>query len=148
MIFIVENPFTQEFDTRLHIHLDIDPIPQQRPRLGRNGVYNPQADLKQAVKHLITSQYAGPILEGPCCINYHFWFIPPDSWSVKKKRRALGLDEPKIYHHVKPDKDNLEKFINDCLDGTVIKNDAQIYSGYSHKDYSDTASIDIIIYTP
>ena len=133
-------------------HLDIEPIAQQRARrAGKNSftkMYNPQAQLKKTVKFLLSGHEEETPIEGPVYIEVYFWFIPPESWSQKKKNRALGLVSPKIYHTSKPDKDNLEKFINDCLDGTILKNDAQIYGGKQFKDYRKEPGIDVYIYTP
>jgi len=133
---------------RYEIHLEMNPVPQKRARSSKltGTFYNPQAQLKLAVKAYLLSQFDAPFIEKACWVNAFFWFQPPESWSQKKKERALGLREPKIYHDCKPDKDNLEKFINDCLDKTVIKNDAKIYGGILLKDYRERPGIDLYIY--
>lgn len=133
---------------RYEIHLDIDPIPQKRARTSgySNRFYNPQSKLKYAVRFLLLEQFPEPVIETACWVNAFFWFTPPESWSEKKKRRALGLEEPKIYHDCKPDRDNLDKFINDCLDDTIVKNDAKIYGGVLMKDYRERPGIDLYIY--
>lgn len=133
-------------------HLDIEPIQQERARrsgkFGKHMMYNPQAQLKKTVKFLFSGHEDQTLIEGPVYIKANFWFAPPQSWSEKKKRRALGLEGPKIYHTSKPDKDNLEKFLNDVLDGTILKNDAQIYGGEQLKDYRKEPGIDVYIYSP
>lgn len=135
--------------------IPIEPVAQERARIKRrckwddgSPMYNPQAQIKRGVKNILMSQHEGEPIEGPVFVIAVFYFTPPESWSKKKKQRALGLLEPKIYHSFKPDKDNLEKFINDCLDGVVIKNDAQIYGGLQLKEYHDTPKIDLFIYVP
>lgn len=133
-------------------HLDIEPIQQERARRAgphsKHKMYNPQAQLKKTVKFLFSGYEDEPLIEGPVYVKAYFWFKPPESWSQKKKSRALGLASPKIYHSSKPDKDNLEKFLNDVLDGTILKNDCQIYGGEQLKDYREEPGIDVYIYTP
>lgn len=140
-------------DPPVKYSIHIEPVAQQRARIKRrckwdsgSPLYNPQAGLKSGVKNILMAQHQGDPIEGPVFVIALFYFTPPESWSKKKKQRALGLLEPKIYHDCKPDKDNLEKFINDCLDGVVIKNDAQIYGGIQLKEYRETPGIDLYIY--
>lgn len=135
--------------------IPIEPVAQQRARIKRrckwdsgSPLYNPQAGLKRGVKNILMAQHKGDPIEGPVFVLAFFYFTPTESWSKKKKQRALGILEPKIYHDCKPDKDNLEKFINDCLDGVVIKNDAQIYGGIQLKEYREIPGIELYLYVP
>jgi len=128
-------------------------VAQERPRIKRRSkwddgspMYNPQAQIKRGVKNILMTQHQGEPLECAVFVIAVFYFAAPESWSEKKKRRAYGLEEPRILHAVKPDKDNCEKFINDCLDGVVIKNDAQIYGGLALKEYREEPGIEIIVY--
>lgn len=59
-------------------------------------------------------------------------FIPPSSWSEKKKSEAIG---GLIRHTIKPDKDNLEKLANDALNKIVWIDDSRIVDGITSKWY-------------
>lgn len=133
--------------------IPIEPVAQERPRIKRRSkwddgspMYNPQAQIKRGVKNILMTQHEGEPLECPVFVVAIFYFSPPESWPKSRKLRALGLREPRILHAVKPDKDNCEKFINDCLDGVVIKNDAQIYGGLALKEYREEPGIEIVVY--
>jgi Holliday junction resolvase RusA-like endonuclease len=49
---------------------------------------------------------------------------------------ALKPNAPK-YHRSKPDKDKLERAVNDALTGVVFKDDAQVASGFVEKVYTE-----------
>ena len=134
-------------------HCQIHPIAQKRARRSGNpnskfAMYNPQAQLKRAVMQMLASQHEGELLDGPLFAIAFFWFNCPDSWSEKKKRRAYGYEEPKIYHDMKPDRDNLEKFLNDCAEGSILKNDARIYGAFIYKDFREHEGFDLYLHSP
>jgi len=63
------------------------------------------------------------LLDGPLRATYAFYLERPKS---AKKRR---------YPHAKPDLDNLEKLLNDALEGIVFVNDSRIVKKESNKYY-------------
>jgi Holliday junction resolvase RusA-like endonuclease len=137
----------------LEYHCDLSPIAQKRAQRSGNrnskyAMFNPQAQLKRGVQHILASQHEGDLLDCPLFAFAFFWFKAPDSWSEKKKQRAYGLKEPKIYHDTKPDRDNLEKFLNDCCEGSILKNDSRIYGGFIYKDYRQDEGFDLYLHTP
>ena len=69
----------------------------------------------------------------PLALDIIFFMpIPKSLSSIKKRQRENGL----IAHICKPDLDNLEKFVLDCLNGLVFKDDAQICEMRAKKIYS------------
>ena len=115
-----------------------NPIPQKRPRFStRNGnvvTYNSQKELKEQTQWQLKAQYRNEPLKFPVSVDLNFFMPIPKSTS-KHLRRQMICGQ---YHHIKkPDLDNLEKFILDCLTGIVIIDDAQIVSKESRKMYAE-----------
>ena len=124
------------------ISLDIDgePIPWKRAgqkRL-RNYVinYDTQKKDKERIRLQIREQYKGIPLEGPLRID--FWFFMPIPKSTSKKLRKQMMEDT-IRHEKKPDLDNLEKFILDCMTGYIYVDDAQVTMVYKEKLYRANA---------
>lgn len=114
-----------------------DPIPQKRPRFARKGphvtCYDPLSKEKEQLKWQIRSQFREEPLLIPLKLDLIFYMPIPQSLSgVKKKQMANGL----IAHIKKPDLDNLQKFILDCLNGLAFKDDAQVCEIRAKKIYS------------
>jgi Holliday junction resolvase RusA-like endonuclease len=88
------------------------------------GHYNPSAKGMNLVKaHVIKHLEANPMprLTGPLLVICHFR-IPAPLGRPQVKRRPQHLKP----HIIRPDGDNLEKFLNDCLTGLVWNDDSQI----------------------
>lgn len=62
-----------------------------------------------------------PVMDGPLLVVVHFR-IPIPSAISKKRKELLHL----LPHTKKPDGDNLEKFLNDALNGIVWTDDSRI----------------------
>lgn len=75
---------------------------------------------KEYVKGVV-EQEGYPLLEGPLLVIVHFVFPAPLSSPEWKRRKQNGK-----VHAQKPDGDNLEKFLNDSLNGVVWKDDSRI----------------------
>lgn len=136
------------------------PIPLKRGRLfklnGKTMVYDSQKREKSKTRHLIFKQHlkkpikngddwissALSVLTGPLKIDVTFYMPMPKSLS-KKKRDAM-VDTP---HIKRPDIDNLEKYILDCLTGCAIIDDSLVYDMHSRKLWSDNPRTELIIET-
>jgi Holliday junction resolvase RusA-like endonuclease len=81
---------------------------------------------KAAVQMAASQAYSGPPLEGP--IGMDLTFIFPRPKSVPKK-----YGEGRQWHTVKPDRDNLQKSVQDALNGILYRDDAQICDGFVTK---------------
>lgn len=122
----------------IHIDLYGEPVPMKRPRFARRGnfvhTYDPQANLKETFKWQIKSQYREQPIKAPVSLDITFYMPIPKSTSKRKKRQMLnGV----CFHMVKPDIDNLSKFLLDCLNEIVFEDDAQVIELRTKKVYSE-----------
>lgn len=124
------------------------PIPQGRPRAGKNKgrliMYDPNEskEYKQYVS-LIAKHYAPKNLykDNLKMVIKIYRQIPK---STTKKDRALflaGIKRPVT----KPDTSNYVKGIEDALNGIIYKDDSQIVDLYAAKYYSDNPRVEILI---
>jgi Holliday junction resolvase RusA-like endonuclease len=121
----------------LKIVIPDKPIAKTRPRFSRRGnfvnTYSDQQEKSDAVKLLLKQQMKyNPPLEGALYFRAVF-FMPIPKHTSRKKRLAMILGT--IQHTKRPDIDNLEKFIADCLNGIVWKDDSQIVHSETFKAY-------------
>lgn len=114
-----------------------DPIPWKRPGLNKStgAVYDQQAKEKERYRWQIASQASEHSLKGPLEIMVVFYLDVPKKLSrIKKQQMMSGL----IHHMTKPDVDNLQKFILDCMTGIIYADDAQVWSITAVKCYSNS----------
>lgn len=114
-----------------------NPVPQKRPRFCRRGssvvTYDEQSNLKEGHRWQIRSQFREEALSMPIAVDLIFFMpIPKSTSGIKKRQMENGV----IAHQKKPDLDNLTKFILDCLNDLVFKDDAQISEIRAKKIYS------------
>jgi len=95
----------------------------------------PATDRYWELKSRLKSIAEGAKFELPAC-NYHMVFYLPmaDSWPKSKKEEMVGRP-----HQQKPDKDNLEKAVLDCL----CKEDSYVWDGRVTKLWAYHGRIDI-----
>jgi Holliday junction resolvase RusA-like endonuclease len=83
----------------------------------------------------IKEQYDGPVVKGAIIAEYVFCIAIPKSCSKKKRAMMMeGEDRPTK----RPDRDNMAKFLSDCLQGIVFEDDSQIVDGPIRKYYDET----------
>ena len=117
-----------------------NPIAKKRPRFARRGkfvmTYNDQQT--EEGRFLLTLREQLPEnfepLTGPIQMSVSFCMKIPKSTSKKKAALMAGGD---IKHIKKPDASNLLKFLEDCCNGEVWKDDSQIFSVIMSKFYGD-----------
>ena len=128
---------------KISLKIPLRPTPKGRPRTavrgGRAVIYTPEttAKFEKAVAQYARLQVQN-MLTGPLTAILEFHFIPPKSWSKKKKSAAFD-------HAIKPDLDNLEKSVLDALEGICFENDSQICRKSSSKRYGSTDQIIVTI---
>lgn len=120
------------------LELHGNPISQNRPRFARKGsyvsCYDDQAKLKEGYRWQIKSQFREEALTTPISLEILFFMpIPKSSTAIKKRQMANGI----IAHQKKPDLDNLQKFVLDCMNTMVFKDDSQICEIRYKKIYSN-----------
>ena len=122
------------------------PIAKARPRFARCGkfvrTYDPQETEESRFLFEVQKQWNRPPMETPVKVRCSFEMPIPKSTS-KKKSWAMIKDE--IKHTKKPDISNLIKFVEDCLNGVVFKDDSQIIYLAGGKFYSEEPKTIIMI---
>ncbi len=113
-----------------------EPIAQKRasPNYRTRCMYDPQKKEKEEVRWQLRSDYKEELLTGPLQA-YILYFFPVPKSASKKMRSAMLSGE--VHHIVKPDKDNLEKFICDCMTGVVYDDDCKIVDNRGIKLFSE-----------
>lgn len=122
----------------VNIYIPIRPKPAPRPRVTRNGTYNPKeyTDYKRDIA--IIAKTKVKLTSKPVSMHLDFFFKFPKSWSKKK------IEDTK-FHVARPDLDNLQKGVKDALNGIAYKDDSQVWSIQAKKQYSDKDGISIRI---
>ena len=126
-----------------------NPIPQKRHRMGRGFSYDPSAPDKKRVRLELLLKNNKVIHTGPVNMFVTFYMKRPKShYRTGKFSNMLKNDAP-MQHTKKPDIDNLLKFIMDCCNGIVYKDDCQVNrcsvsKVYCEKDEEPHTEINII----
>jgi Holliday junction resolvase RusA-like endonuclease len=130
----------------LIIEIPGHPLALARPRFFRKGenvgVYDSQKREKEQVQWQMKAQFRNDPFDFPMVIDLTFFMpIPKTTPKGKKKQMICG-----ILHHVKkPDIDNLQKFVLDCMNNIVFKDDSQIIELNSKKIYAENPGTLIVI---
>lgn len=113
----------------MNITLLGQPTPQARPRTfmrgGRAVTWSPKTGQEAYILQIIKQKPPAPFV-GPLQIDFQFFLDRPKSVSPRKRK----------YPSSKPDLDNLEKAIQDAMEGLYYKNDSQIVMKNSVKLYA------------
>ena len=128
---------------KLTITVPGTPVADTRPRITKNGVYDPRAKEKARFRDYAAVQCPEKPLTGPVILSAAFIMDRPKShYGVRPYCHAItGLkDSAKLKPHiVRPDLDNLLKFVLDALNGIAYEDDKQVV-GFSYvvKHYTDS----------
>ena len=115
------------------------PLQKNRARSGKGRVYSDQKEEAATRMMLIQAQLSRskhifPIpAKIPVSIDAQYIFPLPKQASKKLIKRIEAGEI--IEHVVTPDKDNLDKMINDCMNGRVYHDDAQVWEVNGRKYY-------------
>ncbi len=108
----------------LRIVIPITPKPKGSVRLSKGRAYNPSAKGMTIITNYIKAyldKNPMPLMRGPLLVVMHL-VLPALKYVGTEKRRQQNY-RPCTR---RPDGDNLEKFLNDSLNGVVWQDDAQI----------------------
>lgn len=123
------------------------PIAKKRPRFARRGkhvvTYNDQETEEGKFFLLAREQFNQNPITGAVDLWVRFFMPIPKSTS-KKNRESMNLGL--IRHTKKPDLDNLVKFVKDCLNGLVWKDDSQVCRLEAVKMYGENPRTEIRIF--
>jgi Holliday junction resolvase RusA-like endonuclease len=111
-------------------YIEGPPIPLARARMCSHGIYDPQKNEKLLISLNLRSQHGNrELYAGPLHLNCTFFMGMP------KHAKGKWPQLRGTYHKIKPDIDNLEKFLLDICNNIIIKDDCQIASVTKQKIY-------------
>jgi len=115
-----------------------DPIPLARVRFGKHRTWDSQKKLKVTSEITLLAQHGNrPKYTGPLRIIMLFEFTIPPSRARKIK--------PGMPHAVKPDLDNLVKYICDVSQLVLFDNDSRVSEIVCKKVYSEQPRTEFVI---
>jgi Holliday junction resolvase RusA-like endonuclease len=126
-----------------------NPVPQKRHKFARGFSYDPSSKDKKTTKLQIKSQYKNKsIHEGPVSIFINFYMQRPKNHYRTGKFNNMLKANKELHHIKRPDIDNLLKFILDCMNGIVYKDDSQVFCCTAQKLYGEEpqTTIDINLF--
>ena len=121
------------------IEIPGNPIPKKRHRTVRNkhtGIvnsYDPQREEKEAYGLIIEASKPICYENEPIALKLYFLLPIPKSFSKKQTEQAIDWE---LMPSKRPDLDNYIKFIMDCCNGILYKDDSQVVFIESVKAYS------------
>lgn len=108
----------------------------------RKWSYFPQAKEAEKVRQIIKAQYNGNPIDTALCVYFIFHLPMSPRWAARQKKMAK---EGRILPIGRPDATNLAKFYEDCMNGIIYTDDAQIITPIPVKRYDDEAFTEIFI---
>jgi Holliday junction resolvase RusA-like endonuclease len=112
--------------------IDGPPISLKRPRFGLGHVFDSQKREKFGASMQLKSQHEYPLpFDGPLKLEVTFYMPMPKR--MAKKNHVDG----RAPHSSTPDIDNLLKFLLDCANKVIIKDDALVAYIVANKIYSN-----------
>lgn len=128
------------------------PIAKKRPRFARRGkfvtTYNDQETEEGKFIVLVMEQIKSQIpalLETAISLHCEFVFELPAAAKKSEKEKVIKGEQPP--HLKKPDLDNLIKFVKDCLNQVVWRDDSLVNAISARKYYGKSAKTYINIYS-
>lgn len=123
-----------------------EPQGQERPRLGKWGIYSKQSAIQRMEKfwfiHAMRQKgYLKP-LESPIVASLTFRHSIPKSWSQKRRNAAVGAS-----YSGAPDIDNCLKYYFDVLNGVAYADDRLISAVWANQIYSTTPGVEIQLHS-
>ena len=119
------------------------PLPWSRPGLAGKRFFDAQTKDKLVYKITLESQHKDEhLFSKPVSIDMTFFMAMPNV--VIERRKKSGIEEC-IHHCVKPDIDNLVKFVFDAIKNVIITDDKIIYSMTAKKLYDSNPRTEFTI---
>jgi len=124
--------------------VNIKPMGKASVRVTRNGSHMPQTtkDFMNNIAWEFRKAFVGHRISlKPIRMDITATFAVPPSISKKERLRRLEMK----YHTFKPDRDNIEKGVQDALNGLAYKDDSQVCDGRTLKLWGEEDSVEIEI---
>ena len=127
------------------------PLPQKRHRSsfrsGKIRNYDPSAKDKKKFKVIAGVLAPRSALKGDISLNVTFYMPRPKTHRRTGKYSKLLKKDAPLWHSIKPDIDNLVKFVMDALQGILWEDDCKIVSLEARKLYSEKPRTEIEFWT-
>jgi len=135
---------------KIELKIPGKPIAKARPRFARRGkfvtTYNDQETEESKFLWEVKQQLdIKKPYECPISVEVGFYFDRPKSQFGTGKNAGVIKGSAPFYHIKRPDLDNLEKFVLDCLNGYVWRDDSQIFNIESQKLYVENTQPETIL---
>lgn len=130
----------------IQIKIPGEPVAKARAKVCKGGAYTPKKSKAWADAAALVAKSAmrgKRRFTGAVSVNIVAIFSVPKSWPKWKQKAALSGD---MAHTVKPDKDNIEKNVNDALNRIVWIDDSYIVSGKTEKEYGEYPGVIVCVY--
>ena len=128
-----------------------DPKALKRHRTFRKGnfigIYDPSKADKQAFLIMVQQNAPPKPFDEPLVMLLDFYFSRPKNHYRSGKFAGQLKPNAPLCHTVRPDLDNLIKFIFDSLLGVFYRDDTLIYRVRASKHYSENPRTEITLYT-
>jgi Holliday junction resolvase RusA-like endonuclease len=125
-----------------------EPRGKGRPRFGktRAGFAVAYTDDKTAAYEnlvkLAARQVGATSIDGPLSVQISAYFVPPQSWTKKRRAAALaGGEAPSRF-----DIDNISKAVLDGLNGIAFGDDKQIVTLFARKAFAEVARCEVQVF--
>lgn len=132
----------------LEIEIAGKPIAKKRPKFFRRGGFVGTYNCQETEEGRFMNQLAAArpdgfeVVTGPISLTVNFGMPIPESTSRKKR---LEMADGRIRHTKKPDIDNLLKFVKDCANGVLWRDDSQVVGVWATKSYSKMPKTHIVM---
>jgi len=117
------------------------PIAKKRPRFARRGkyvcTYNDQEKEEERIKLHIIGQSKGKKFKGPVAVSILFLMPRPKNHFGTGRNKDKLKETAPFFCATKPDIDNLEKMVFDCINQLLWTDDARVVESHCTKIYSD-----------
>jgi Holliday junction resolvase RusA-like endonuclease len=110
------------------------PIPWKGPVVTKRGCFSPRYKEMKIVREIVKEQYSGEVCVDAVWCSFLFVMPIPSGTSQKKRKDMLA---ERILPTKRPDRTNMAKFYEDCLNGIVYADDSQIVDGPVSKVYGE-----------
>lgn len=133
-ITILEASSTPKGKRCLKIQINIDPVPWSAPKFCRGRTFSKHGSFKKALQDSLKACYKGEMLKGALRCDLTFYLVDTSKKGYKEE-----------YHIKKPDRSNLCKLLEDCLEKVFFKNDSAIVAGDVRKEKGIVGKTEIIL---
>ena len=128
--------------------MTITPKPKERPRAaiigGHARIFTPKTTeaYEKEIRAAWVRANGDQPEEGPLRARIYFGLPIPKS---ETKENKLQMIQRKVFPTKKPDLDNLAKAVLDALNGVAYKDDCQIVTMLSRKNYAEAPYVKVIL---